>query len=205
MNKFPHILWLWSLLGFLNIEVYAVGVPQSSKPIDVVLGKEGGLTVIEYGSLSCGGCAYFAKEILPAIEKDYVETGKVRLIIRQMVMNENDIKASMLVCCCPSPYKLQLAYWKKQEEWVGADEDKSIRKIAKDHGMTDNQIQSCLEDTQLRQTLFSKKFIALKGYNIKAIPTIFINNKEYSNIKNADDLRKVIEEALKEAHNKIDK
>ena len=177
---------------------------QSSKPIDVVLG-DGPLTVIEYGSLSCAGCAYFAKKILPAIEKEYVETGKIRLIIRQMVMNPNDVNASMLVCCAPNPHKLQLAYWKQQHEWVGASDDKPVRKIAEGQGMTTQQIDACLADARLRQTLLTKKFVALKAYAIKAIPTIFIKDKEYPNIQNAEDLRKAIEEALKEDHNKTGK
>ncbi len=70
MHKFSYVLWLWSLSGFLTEGVQAAYPQAASKPVEVVLGKEGTLAVIEYGSLSCGGCAYFAKAILPAIEKE---------------------------------------------------------------------------------------------------------------------------------------
>ena len=205
MHKLLTPIYIFSLMVLCLGQLCGGSVQKpaqsSAKSIDVVLGN-GPLTVIEYGSLSCGGCAHFAKEILPAIENDYVKTGKIRLLFRPMVMNPNDVNASMLVCCAPNPHKLQLAYWKQQHEWVGASDDQPVRKIAQSQGMTVNQIGDCLADAQLRQNLLTKKFVALKAYNIKSIPTIFINDREYPDIKNAEDLSKAIEQELKQAHNK---
>ena len=192
MHKFlPTLFVVFSVLPFVS---YAF---QS----EVILGKKDApVTVIEYSSLSCGGCAYFAEKILPTLEKEYVDTGKIRLIIRQIVMAKRDLQASMLVCCAPDPHKLQLAYWKHQAQWTQAKDDSIVRNLAKDHGMTDAQIDDCLKDEQLRKTLFSKKLVALKGYKIEAIPTVIIQDKPFEHTENIDDFRKAVDQALKEAH-----
>lgn len=205
MHKFLTHIYILSLMGLCLGRACAGSAPhyspQSPKSIDVVLGKENALTVVEYGSLSCGACAHFAKEILPTIEKEYVQTGKIRLVIRPMVMNETDVKASMLACCAQNPHKLQLAYWHKQNDWASKEDDQALRKIAKDNGMTDNQIEDCLADKQLRQTLYTKKFIALKK-NITGIPTVFINDKLCDITHDVAGFRKAIDQALEEANRK---
>lgn len=42
------------------------------------------VTVIEYASFTCPHCAQWAEEVLPAFKAAYVDTGKVRLVYRDM-------------------------------------------------------------------------------------------------------------------------
>ncbi len=54
------------------------------KETDMVLGDPNApVTMVEYASLTCGGCADFHKKIIPAIKKDYVDTGKLKLVLRE--------------------------------------------------------------------------------------------------------------------------
>jgi protein-disulfide isomerase len=43
--------------------------------------------LIEYSDLQCPYCGVFARDMLPAIEKDYVDTGKVRLVFRHLPLD----------------------------------------------------------------------------------------------------------------------
>jgi hypothetical protein len=40
------------------------------------------VTVYEYADFQCPACGYFARQYKPTIERDYIQTGKVRLIFR---------------------------------------------------------------------------------------------------------------------------
>ena len=49
---------------------------------DLVLGDlNAPITMIEYASLSCPHCADFLLNTLPEIKKDYIDTGKLKLIL----------------------------------------------------------------------------------------------------------------------------
>ena len=45
------------------------------------------MTVEEYVSLTCSHCAEFYITILPELEKRYVDTGKVRFILRDFPLD----------------------------------------------------------------------------------------------------------------------
>ena len=51
---------------------------------DRVLGKATApVTVIEYVSLTCPHCANFHKTLFPRMKKEFIDTGKVRYIVRE--------------------------------------------------------------------------------------------------------------------------
>ena len=52
---------------------------------DVVLGdKSATVEIIEYASTTCGHCRTFHKTILPRVKSDFIETGKAKLIYRDL-------------------------------------------------------------------------------------------------------------------------
>ena len=59
------------------------------------------VTLIEYASLTCPHCANFAKETLPGVKKDYVETGKVKLIYRDYPLDNLAMRAAIMARCAP--------------------------------------------------------------------------------------------------------
>ena len=46
------------------------------------------VTIIEFGDYQCPSCRAFWRETLPRIKKDYVDTGKVRIVFRDFPVQE---------------------------------------------------------------------------------------------------------------------
>ena len=70
---------------------------------DFVIGKASApVTIIEYASLSCPHCAAFHNQVLPTLKKDYIDTGKVRLVYRDYPHNNAAVAATMMARCAPS-------------------------------------------------------------------------------------------------------
>ena len=55
---------------------------------DVVQGKaDAPVTIIEYASMTCGHCANFHNNTYPELKKKYIDTGKVRYILREFPLD----------------------------------------------------------------------------------------------------------------------
>ena len=52
---------------------------DTSSIVEMAMGSEDApVTIIEYASMTCGHCAAFHTETLPAIKEKYIETGKAK-------------------------------------------------------------------------------------------------------------------------------
>src|ERR1043165_1075440 len=70
------------------------------KPTDMVHGsKDAPVTFVEYASMTCPHCAAFQKEVLPLLNKDYVETGKVKVVFREFPLDGAARMASAVARC----------------------------------------------------------------------------------------------------------
>ena len=69
---------------------------------DRVLGKATApVTVIEYASLTCPHCANFQKNLFPRVKKEFIDTGKVRFIVREFPIGHTSGTAAIVNRCAP--------------------------------------------------------------------------------------------------------
>ena len=57
------------------------------------------ITIEEYASLSCGHCANFHNEGLAEIKKEYIDTGKAKLIFHDFPLYRTAMYGSMVSQC----------------------------------------------------------------------------------------------------------
>ena len=73
---------------FLNV-LFQVNIANGQSALEItesdfVIGKKDApITIIEYASLSCSHCAKFHNETLEQLKKEYVDTGKVKIVFRR--------------------------------------------------------------------------------------------------------------------------
>ena len=69
---------------------------------DRILGKpDAPITIVEYASLTCPHCAHFQAEVLPEIKKQWIDTGKAKLVLRDFPLDEEALRAAMIARCAP--------------------------------------------------------------------------------------------------------
>ncbi len=59
------------------------------------------VTIVEYASMTCPHCAAFHETTLPALKEKYIDTGKVKLILREFPFDPRAAAAFMLARCAP--------------------------------------------------------------------------------------------------------
>src|SRR5690606_9095380 len=67
---------------------------------DVALGKaDAPVTIIEYASVTCSHCATFHASTFPTLKEKYIDTGKVRFILREFPLDPLATAGFMLARC----------------------------------------------------------------------------------------------------------
>ncbi len=173
-------------------------------PSDTVYGNENApLTIVEYASLSCAHCKHFYEDIFSGIRKNYIDTGKVRLVYRHFALNLPALRAAVLVeCVAPEQRKKDFisALYAAQAEWgfQSNEEDLSAKlySVMSVGGMDQAAFTACLGNKELENRLLAEQIRASKELNVSSTPTLFIDNILYKGKKTPEDIDAAIREAL---------
>src|SRR6266446_246612 len=88
---------------------------------DRVLGDPAApITIIEYASLTCPHCARFANDVLPELKREWIDTGKAKLVLRDFPLDEPALRAAMIARCAPPGrfYAFAETFFASQEKWA---------------------------------------------------------------------------------------
>jgi protein-disulfide isomerase len=164
---------------------------------EMALGKaDAKVTIIEYASASCPHCAEFANDHLPKLQKDYIDTGKVRLIFREFPHNDAAMGAFMVARCAPTEkyFPLVEVMFKTQAKWVTQPLE-GLREIALQAGFTEETFMACLNNKDVATKIFEVRKKA-ETFGIKGIPTFFINGERYAGEYTFDAMKVEIDKLL---------
>ncbi len=156
--------------------------------------------LVEYGSLTCGHCANFAKSGMASLVGTYVRGGKVSYEYRNFILNGLDVAAT-LVARCGGPgrfFPVADKLYATQGQWMGritdlTDAQKAqlsalpenqrlgrmaefagIPQIAVQHGIALGQSRRCLADQAALDRL-GKMVEAGAAQGVQGTPTFFLD------------------------------
>jgi protein-disulfide isomerase len=195
-------------LGWQHFQTPAVTEPASaanvdtSKPIDnpltkaqpddLVIGDANApITMIEYSSLSCPHCARFAKDVMPRIKKDFVDTGKVKFIPRDFPLNKPALQAA-LFAHCTSPmlfYGISEQLFKTQDQWLTDNATDALAQIAATAGMDRTKFDACLANKDAEAKIVATSKAGQDAFGINATPTFIVNGIKLEGEQSYDDLK----------------
>ncbi|MGE3064057.1 MAG: DsbA family protein [Hyphomicrobiaceae bacterium] len=182
-----------------------VSVDELMKPgplPEMVMGKaDAPVTVVEYASMTCSHCAHFHNTVLPKFKEKYIDTGKVRLVLREFPLDDLAAAAFMLARCAGGDKTLPLidALFEKQDNWafVRGNPVPELFKFAKQAGFTQEAFDKCLTDQKLLDEITSIRKTASEKFGVNATPTFFINGKRLRGAPTLEEFDKVLEPILK--------
>jgi protein-disulfide isomerase len=146
---------------------------------DRILGNpDAPITIIEYASLSCPHCAHFSDTELPQLKKQWIDTGKAKLILRDFPLDGAAMRAAMIARCAPPDqfYAFAETFFAAQEQWVLANDQKAaLARLAKLGGMSQQKVDACLANKPLENQIAESRLIGEKDLGVDATPTFFID------------------------------
>jgi len=165
---------------------------------DLALGKaDAPVTIIEYASLTCSHCANFHNNVYPALKEKYIDTGKVRFILREFPLDNLAAGAAMLARCAggDATHAMTGVLFKTQEKWafVRGSAVPELFKLAQQAGFTQERFDTCLNDKKTLELIVAARDKASKDFGVNSTPTFFINGKR---LKGASNTIEAFDQAL---------
>ncbi|HEX5958778.1 MAG TPA: thioredoxin domain-containing protein [Hyphomicrobiaceae bacterium] len=167
---------------------------------EMALGRaDAPVTIVQYASMTCPICRRFLAETFPVLKREYIDTGKVRFILRaEFPIGRQSGLATIALRCAP-PAKYFILYEKfmaQQASWVSQEvRPDPIFKVAAQVGMTRAQFDSCRAN---RGMIAAINGIKDRGRTLGVIgtPNFFVDGKLVKTFLSIADLRARIDPAL---------
>ena len=203
MCNLYRILSIAFFIVFFVLPISATTVLEVTEDDFVVGDKNAPVTIIEYASLSCSHCANFHNNTLEDLIKEYVDTGKARIVFRDFPFNYPALLGSMVLRCIPEDvrYDYMNALFQLQQKWVVRENAKSTQelyKIMQSGGMTKEEFETCTNNVELENTILQALIAAQNEFNIQSTPSFLINGNLVEGNKSIKEFRQIIDKILSE-------
>jgi protein-disulfide isomerase len=153
------------------------------------------VTVIEYASLTCPHCRDFHANVFPRVKRDYIDTGKVRYIVREFPIGRTAASAAIANRCAPEEkyFSLLDAFLSRQAEWVSQDvRPDAIYSVAKSSGMSRETFDKCLSNQTIIEGLIEVKQRG-RQFGVIGTPTFFVNGRKAQGAVTYEEIKALIE------------
>jgi protein-disulfide isomerase len=169
------------------------GEAQEVTISDMTLGNpDAKVTLMEYASFTCPHCANFHATVFKDLKKDYIDTGKVHFVYREVFFDRYGLWAAMVARCGGEMkyFGISDILYSTQQEWAASDDPNvvvgNLKKIGLTAGMDGTQLDSCMRDGAMAQAMIDHYEANMKEFDVKGTPTLVINGTVHSNMTYAD-------------------
>lgn len=158
------------------------------------------VTLVEYASFTCPHCATFHEGPFKKLKADYIETGKVHFIYRDVYFDRFGLWAALVARCDPDRFfGVSNLLYSQQRDWIGdgnpSEIVKNLRKIGSVAGLDGERLDACLADNDKARTLVAWYQQNAEADGIESTPSLVIDGQKYSNMSYGD-LSAILDEKL---------
>ncbi len=149
---------------------------------DRVLGDpKAPIEIIEYSSLTCPHCRHFHIDILPDLKKNYLDTGRAKLVYRDIAFDQLGLMAAIMARCAPPSRYFQFldVLFQNQEKWTqNADPVRALARIGSLGGLSEADFRACTENRTIVDGVLQTRLEAGKRYQVNSTPSFIINGEK---------------------------
>jgi protein-disulfide isomerase len=168
---------------------------------DIAIGaSDAPVTIVEYASMTCTHCAAFSATTFPDLKSKYIDTGKVRFILREFPLDPLAAAGFMLARCAGDDKRNAIVdlLFAQQKNWAFTEKPvEALAGLLKQTGMSQSSFEACLQNQDLLNKIFKVHDHAAEKFGVTATPTFFINGKKENGEMPLAALEKLIDPLLK--------
>lgn len=158
------------------------------------------VVLVKYMSLTCPHCRRFHADVWPGFKRDYVDTGKVRFVIREFPIGKASGTATIALRCAATTPETYLSLYgrflNQQAQWVSQDvRTDAIGRVAAQDGLTGERFSACLADKGLAARLNAVKERG-RTLGIIGTPNFFLDDRLIKTTVDGPALRALVDARL---------
>ncbi|GEM86195.1 DsbA family protein [Meiothermus granaticius] len=172
-------------------------------------GPEGAkVTVVEFSNYLCPHCRDHDNEVFPQIQRDYINTGKVRYLFRDLPFSlpdgspqPNVVRAGEAAACAAEQNRY-LEYreilFRSQTLWGGLsldNLDKFLEDLARQLSLDTAKFTACLTSGSQRAGVLADQQLAGR-LGISETPTFIVNGQQYVGARSYEEWKALLDKAL---------
>jgi protein-disulfide isomerase len=174
--------------GVPFLAVLPAAAADDPRLAEMVLGSaDAPVEIIEYASLTCPHCARFHVDVLPKLKDAYIDTGKVRLLFREVYFDRFGLWATMIARCEPLRYfGVVNEVFRTQQDWRAGPNDaavaENLRRIGTLANLSDDRMNACMADQDFANALVRIYQDHARRDGIDSTPTFLVNGEKHGNM-----------------------
>ena len=194
----------FAVAGLSQVSAQTVSADELAVPGplgDIEIGnKNAKVTVIEYASLTCSHCATFHDKTWPALKQKWIDTGKVRFILREFPLDPLATAAFMLARCGGNDkyYPMVDLLFSQQKNWAFSNKPvEALLSLAKQAGFSQESFEACLKNQSVYDAVEWVRKRGADKFGVSSTPTFFINGRMERGALSLEEFEKIIEPLLR--------
>lgn len=189
----------FAVAGLSQVSAQTVSADELAVPGplgDIEIGnKNAKVTVIEYASLTCSHCATFHDKTWPALKQKWIDTGKVRFILREFPLDPLATAAFMLARCGGNDkyYPMVDLLFSQQKNWAFSNKPvEALLSLVKQAGFSQESFEACLKNQQIYDAVNAVRDRAAQKLGVSSTPTFFINGQVHRGALSVEEFDKIL-------------
>jgi len=169
---------------------------------DMILGQlDAPIEVIEYASFTCPHCEHFHDTVFDQLKANYIDTGKVKFVYREVYFDKFGLWAGMVARCggAEKYFPISDIIYDTQKQWIGDGQAAGIadnlRKIGLKAGLGAEQVDACLKDNDMAKAMVETYQANATKDGIDSTPSFVIDGQKYSNMS-YEEFARILDEKL---------
>ena len=153
-------------------------------------------TIIEYASMTCTHCAAFHDSTWGELKSKYIDSGRVKFILREFPLDPLATAAFMLGRCAGADKRNLLIdqLFTQQKTWAFVEKPiEPLLAMVKTIGFTQTDFETCLRNQDLYEQVSQSRERAAEAFNIDSTPTFFVNGRKLTGELSIVDFDKALE------------
>ncbi|WP_371156795.1 thioredoxin domain-containing protein [Jannaschia sp. 2305UL9-9] len=188
-------------LGGLGLTVTSPARAQAAVP-DMTLGDPNApVTVVEYASFTCPHCADFHSDTFKAFKADYIDTGKVHFIYREVYFDRYGLWASMVARCAGPDrfFGVSELLYQSQGEWARQGDPaavaESLKRVGLQAGLEQAEVDACFQDAAQAEGLYAWYQMNAERDGVRSTPSFLINGEMHSGNMSLSQIGRLVDDA----------
>jgi protein-disulfide isomerase len=145
--------------------------------------------------MTCSHCATFHEKTWPALKQKWIDTGKVRFILREFPLDPLATAGFMLARCAGNDkyYAIVDLLFSQQKNWAFSNKPvEALLSLVKQAGFSQESFEACLKNQQIYDAVNAVRDRAAQKLGVSSTPTFFINGQVQRGAMTVEEFDKIL-------------